>query len=97
LEPLRNTTSEPRSNLKEMIMLNPKSAPRFKIGTTYKPIGRKHASVCTVVDIYTTTNLAGEIVRVNYVTSHEFCGQTVFEYDVGDTTIARGLLTAVTA
>lgn len=78
-------------------MLNPKSAPRFKIGTTYKPIGRKHASVCTIVDIHTTTNAAGEIVRIRYVASHEFCGQTVFEYDVGDTTIARGLLTAVTA
>lgn len=75
-------------------MMTTKSAPRFKIGTTYKPHGKKHASLCTVVDIHTTTNLAGEIVRVSYVTSHEFCGQTVFDYDVCDTTIARSLFAA---
>lgn len=68
--------------------------PRFKIGTTYKTHNKKNASLCTVVDIHTTTNAAGEVVRVRYVTSHEFCGRTVLDYDVCDTTIARNLFDA---
>jgi len=69
-------------------------APRFKIGTTYQLPRRQHGLVCTIVDIHTTTNAAGEIVRIRYVASHEFCGQTVFDYDVCDTTIARSLFEA---
>jgi hypothetical protein len=75
-------------------MMTTKSAPRFKIGTVYKLPRNKHGLVCTIVDIHTTTNAAGDIVRVRYVTSHEFCGQTVFDYDVCDTTIARSLFAA---
>lgn len=67
--------------------------PRFKVGTTYQTRS-KHPRVCTVVDIHTTTNLAGEVVRIGYLTSHDFCGQTVLEHDVCDTTIARGLVQA---
>lgn len=71
-----------------------KSPPRFKIGTVYKLPRNQHGLVCTVVDIHTTTNAAGEVVRVSYVTTHEFCGQTVFDYNVCDTTIARSLFAA---
>lgn len=64
---------------------------RFPIGTQYQ--SRSGAKcVCTVVDHLTTTNSKGEIVKASYVTSHQFCGQTVEERDVVDTTIARGLL-----
>lgn len=64
---------------------------RFPIGTQYQ--SRSGAKcVCTVVDHLTTTNSKGEIVKLGYVTSHQFCGQTVEERDVVDTTIARGLL-----
>jgi hypothetical protein len=63
---------------------------RFPIGTQYKTIG-KHPLLCTVVDHLTTTNSKGEIVAERYVTTHEFCGQPVAEFNVVDTTIARGL------
>lgn len=64
---------------------------RFPIGTKYKPVG-KHTQVTTVVDQLTTTNNKGEILRTSYITEHTFLGQSVKNYDVGDTTIARGLL-----
>lgn len=64
---------------------------RFPIGTQYMTRG-KHPVLCTVVDQLTTTNSRGEVVRATYVTSHQFCGQTVTETDVVDTTIARGLV-----
>jgi len=65
-------------------------AHRFPIGTQYRrPV--KHAPLCTVVDQLTTRNAAGVIVRETYVTAHEFCGQSVTETDVCDTTIARNL------
>lgn len=61
----------------------------YRIGTKYKPVGKNY--VCTVTDILTTTNLAGEVVAVRYVAEHEFCGQVIIERDVLPTTIARGL------
>jgi hypothetical protein len=65
--------------------------PRFKIGTTFKPIGKGY--VCTVTDILTTLKSSGEVHRVCYVATHLFCGQTVSNFDVPEATIARGLLT----
>lgn len=62
----------------------------YAIGTKYTP-ARKHATECTIVDIHTTTNLAGEIVKVRYVSTHAFLGQTVTDYDVVPVTIARAL------
>jgi hypothetical protein len=64
--------------------------PRFAIGTQYVT-RHKHPRHCTVVDILTTYNSKGECVRIRYVATHEFIGQTVTEYDVTDTTIAMGL------
>jgi len=65
---------------------------RFPVGTQFVPIGRKDKTVHTVVDYLTTKNLAGEIVGAKYVSEHEFCGQKVRNYDVADSTIARGLI-----
>lgn len=48
----------------------------IQVGTKFKTRG-KHPRVCTVVDIYTTTNLKGEVVQVEYVAVHEFMGQLV--------------------
>ena len=62
----------------------------YTIGTKYMTLG-KHPNLCTVVDILTTTNLAGETVKTRYVASHVFCGQTVLDHDVGTVTIARGI------
>ena len=64
---------------------------RFPIGTQYTSRGG-YRRVCTVVDQLTTTNNRGEVVAISYVTSHQFCGQTVTETGVIDTTIARNLL-----
>lgn len=63
---------------------------QFPIGTQYKTLG-KHPVLCTVTDHLTTTNSKGEVVNQRYVTSHEFCGQTVSETNVVAPTIARGL------
>lgn len=49
--------------------------------------------MCTIVDILRTVNLAGECVKLRYVATHEFCGQTVTDHDVLDVTIAKGLIT----
>lgn len=65
---------------------------RYHIGQKYKPVGRKHAQVCTIIDIYKTFNSKGELVQTRYVSEHEFMGQLVKNYDVIETTIARGKL-----
>lgn len=63
---------------------------RFPIGTQYLTRG-KHPLLCTVVDVLRTYNSRGDLVRLRYVATHQFCGQTVTDGDVCDTTIARGL------
>ena len=63
----------------------------YPVGTVFKPIG-KHSKECTVIDIYITKNLKGEIVQTRYVATHEFLGQKVTDYDVVAVTIARGFI-----
>lgn len=65
--------------------------PRFKIGQQYRTQG-KHPRLGTVIDILRTYNHADELVRIRYVVSHLFCGQTVTDHDVCETTIARGAI-----
>ena len=62
---------------------------RFPIGTKFATRGR-HPRTCTVVDIWRTFNVAGELVRIGYVATHEFMGRTVLERDIPETTIAMG-------
>jgi hypothetical protein len=61
-----------------------------KIGTKFKTRG-KHPRECTVVDIYTTTNLAGEVVKTEYLCEHEFMGQKMKTLQIA-TTISMGLI-----
>ena len=68
-----------------------KAKPKFAIGTKFHTRG-KFPKVCTVTDILTTHNAAGEVVAVRYVADHEFMGQTITDYHVIETTIAMGLL-----
>jgi hypothetical protein len=68
----------------------------FPVGTVFRPRS-KPARLCTVTDRLTTTNLAGEVVAVHYVATHEFLGQVVTDHDVLRTTIARGLISMPTA
>ena len=63
---------------------------RFEIGTQYYPV-RKHTYLVTITDRLTTRNEAGEVVKTCYVGTHQFMGQTVTDYDICDTSIARGL------
>ena len=65
--------------------------PKFKIGTKFRTMG-KAPRLCTVVDIHSTYNVNGELVKIRYVAEHEFIGQTIRDSDVVETTIARGLV-----
>lgn len=59
------------------------------IGTRFTRATGRERSVETVTDVLTTTNSKGEVVSVRYVATHEFCGQTVTDYDVPQATLAR--------
>ena len=63
---------------------------RFPIGLSFKYYARKHNNQMTIVDIYTTRNAAGDVVRLEYLVAHEFLGQQVTELMV-DPSIARSL------
>lgn len=63
---------------------------KFPVGTEFVTRGR-HPRKCQVVDYLRTFNLAGELVKTRYVATYEFCGQTVTDNDVPETTIARGI------
>lgn len=65
--------------------------PKFNIGQQYKTMG-KQSKICTIVDIHKTYDSKGEMVKLRYVSEHEFCGQTLKDEDVVETTIARGLI-----
>ena len=51
----------------------------------------KNQKECTVIDIYKTYNNAGDLVKTNYVATHDFCGQIVTVYDIPAATICRGI------
>lgn len=74
----------------------PTSATQFPVGTMFKSAG-KHPRTCIVEDMLTTRNLAGEVVRIRYVATHEFMGQKVTDSDVSPVTIARGLVSSTDA
>ena len=59
------------------------------IGTQFKTRD-KVERLCTVTDIYKTYNSAGELVKIAYVATHPFMGQTLTDYDVPVVTIQRG-------
>lgn len=63
--------------------------PKYPLGTVYTPRG-KVKRVCTIVDIHYTINSKGEQVKFRYVSTHEIMGQTVYDYDVVETSIILG-------
>lgn len=67
----------------------PERQPKFDVGTRFKTRGKKPRH-CTIVDIYRTYNVAGELVRLEYVATHTFAGQSISER-VSETTVAMGL------
>lgn len=64
--------------------------PKFAIGQKFKTRG-KHPKLCTVVDILRTYNSNNELVKVCYVSSHQFMGQIMIDSNVSETTIQMGL------
>ena len=52
---------------------------------------RKNTYVCTITDIHKTYNNNGDLVKTSYVATHDYCGQTITDNDVIETTIARGI------
>lgn len=67
------------------------SVHRFPIGTQFMTRG-KVPHLCTVVDLLTTLNSKGEVVKLRYVATHKLIGQTVTDYDVCETSIVVGLV-----
>ena len=64
--------------------------PRFEVGHKFiSRSDRKRKRVSTVTDIHTVTNLAGEVVEIIYITTHDRLGQAVSGKCL-DTTIAMG-------
>lgn len=78
-------------------MLTPIPTPAnlYAIGTQYRTRG-KHPRLCIVVDVLRTYNANGQLVRVRYVAEHVGVINKVTDYDVVATTIAMGLVTAIT-
>lgn len=64
---------------------------QYPIGTQFLTRG-KAPRLCTVVDVWTTTNAVGDVVRVRYVAEHTLMGQTITDRDVIAATIAIGLV-----
>ena len=59
------------------------------VGITFIRVGRKHLGPETIVNVHKVVDLQGSIVKWCYVTSHTFCGQVVYNYDVSCVTVAR--------
>jgi hypothetical protein len=62
------------------------------IGKQYLTRGR-YPKICTVVDVHTTYNQKGEIVKVRYVSEHVFLNQIVRDKDVHKTNILMNEVT----
>ena len=65
---------------------------KIEMGMEYIRHGDKQKRVNTVIDCHKTYNLAGELVKTRYVSVHDCMGQPVYDYDVVQPTIARGLI-----
>lgn len=67
--------------------------PRFPVGLSFdkKRFPKaKEVTNYTIVDIYTTCNSAGEVMRIEYVVVYEFLGSKLSDF-MCDTTIARSM------
>ena len=69
-----------------------RAVPRFAIGTRFVHANGHRESV--VQDILRTYNAKGELVRIRYVAVRTLAGMPVTDYDMLETTIAKGLVPA---
>ncbi len=67
---------------------------RYPVGTKYARVGKPQdtGNPWTVTDFHVTRNLAGDIVTVRYVAEKPLLGRMITDWDVLETTIARGLV-----
>ena len=67
---------------------------KYGAGTKFirKSGKRKNKQVETITDVYRTYNNANELIKIRYVATHEFIGNTITDYDVLETTISRSEL-----
>lgn len=61
----------------------------YAIGTEFMTLG-KHPRVCTIRDVWTTYNTAGEVVRIEYVSDSDYIGGKLEQTDSA-VSIARGI------
>ena len=65
------------------------TAPKYyPIGTVFK----NGAHECTVLDILRTYNSCCELVKIRYVSGHNFLGQLVRNSDIVAVTITKGFI-----
>ena len=64
--------------------------PRFGVGTQFVPVGNKSRCVFCIVDIFTTTNMRGIPIQIEYLCEHSLAGQKIVSREC-ETTIARGI------
>lgn len=50
---------------------------RIYIGLTFEHYAKKHNKQRVVTDVLTTTNNNGDVVKIAYITEHDFMGQKV--------------------
>jgi len=62
---------------------------KYEIGQQFTTRGKRQ-DVCTIIDIYTTTNESGEVVCIRYIAQHEFLGQ-IIDAEYCAATVARGI------
>lgn len=62
--------------------------PKYQVGTQFKPVGKDY--ICTIEDILTTTNMSGQVDRIEYRSFYFYCGQRMLRSDI-DATVARGI------
>lgn len=61
----------------------------WPIGTKYKTKG-KYPRLCTVIDILRTYDKDDRLVKISYISTHDFLGCTTYNRDVCAATIAIG-------
>ena len=63
---------------------------QFPVGTQYISHG-KWPRLCTVIDVHTTRNAAGDIVKIRYVATHKVWEQVITDSDVTHTSVKMGI------
>ena len=60
------------------------TAAEIVVGLKYQA-NNKRKDICTVIDIYKTYNIAGELVATRYICEYEFLGQRIKSEEVAVT------------